>query len=434
MNNAVTNPYKELSRRLLFVLFGIFVFRVGAHIPIPGIDLVQLKVVMDKHTTGLLGLFNMFSGGAMSRLTIFTLGVMPYITASIIIQLLSMTFPPLEQLRKEGAKGRSKIAQYTRFAALAFALLQSIGVSKILITQNIVLEPGLTFYFLTGLTLATGTLFLMWLGEMMSEKGVGNGISLIIFSGIVSRFPEAVGQFFTQAKMGQIHIIAFIAIILAVAAFTFLVIFIERAQRQIPISYPSRQQGGKMSAARGSVFPLKINMAGVIPAIFASSLAIIPVSLNSIIPQSVLEGPIGDLVYLIQPGQPIYFALFVAAICFFCYFYTNLAFNPSDMADNIKRSGAIIPGIRPGKTTRDYIELVMMRLTFLACIYLAVLCTVPEVLYRWWQMPFSFGGTSLLIVVVVVIDFVSQIQSHLIPAQYASLAKKGRKGNMDLLR
>tara|TARA_Y200000002_G_scaffold151162_1_gene124948 strand:- start:5595 stop:6899 length:1305 start_codon:yes stop_codon:yes gene_type:complete len=428
------NPYQELSRRLLFVVFGIFVFRVGAHIPIPGIDLAQLKIVMDKHSSGWLGLFNMFSGGAMSRLTLFTLGVMPYITASIIIQLLSMTFPPLEQLRKEGAKGRSKLSQYTRFAALGFALMQSVGVSKLLIAQNLVLEPGLLFYFVTAVTLSTGTLFLMWLGEMMSEKGVGNGISLIIFAGIVSRFPEGVSHLFMQAKQGQIHILAFIGILIAASAFTALVVFVERAQRQIPINYPSRQQGGKMTAARGSVFPLKINMAGVIPAIFASSLVIIPGMFNTLIPKYILDGPVGDIVYLIQPGQPIYFALFVAAICFFCYFYTSLAYNPSDMADNIKRSGAIIPGIRPGKTTRDYIETVMMRLTFVACIYLSVLCAAPELMYRWWQMPFSFGGTSLLIVVVVVIDFVSQIQSHLIPAQYASLVKKNRKGNMDLLR
>ncbi len=434
MNTKANNPYQELINRLLFVALGILIFRVGAHIPVPGIDLAELKLLVDKHSTGFLGLFNMFSGGAMSRLTLFTLGVMPYITASIIIQLLSMTFSPLEQLKKEGAKGRSKIAQYTRFAALGFAIMQSIGVSKLLIGQNLVLEPGLSFYIITGITLSTGTLFLMWLGEMMTERGVGNGISIIIFSGIVSRFPDAVVQFFTQAKQGQIHIIAFIGIILAVSAFTFFVVFVERAQRQIPISYPARAQGARISAARSSVFPLKINMAGVIPAILASSLVFFPGMITSIVPQSWMDGGLGDVIYLIGPGQPIYFALFVAAICYFCYFYTSLAFNPSDMADNVKRSGAIIPGIRPGKMTRDYIESVMMRLTFIACIYLSLLCTVPEMLYRWWQMPFSFGGTSLLIVVVVVIDFVSQIQAHLIPAQYASLVKKGKKSNMDLLR
>jgi preprotein translocase subunit SecY len=433
VNTKANNPYQELINRLLFVALGILIFRVGAHIPVPGIDLAELKLLVDKHSTGFLGLFNMFSGGAMSRLTLFTLGVMPYITASIIIQLLSMTFSPLEQLKKEGAKGRSKIAQYTRFAALGFAIMQSIGVSKLLIGQNLVLEPGLSFYIITGITLSTGTLFLMWLGEMMTERGVGNGISIIIFSGIVSRFPDAVVQFFTQAKQGQIHIIAFIGIILAVSAFTFFVVFVERAQRQIPISYPARAQGARISAARSSVFPLKINMAGVIPAILASSLVFFPGMITSIVPQSWMDGGLGDVIYLIGPGQPIYFALFVAAICYFCYFYTSLAFNPS-MADNVKRSGAIIPGIRPGKMTRDYIESVMMRLTFIACIYLSLLCTVPEMLYRWWQMPFSFGGTSLLIVVVVVIDFVSQIQAHLIPAQYASLVKKGKKSNMDLLR
>lgn len=431
-----TSGLASLKRRLWFVLLGLFVFRLGAHIPVPGVDLSKLADLFRQHHSGILGLFNMFSGGALSRLTLFALGVMPYISASIIMQLLTVAVPGLEQLKKEGESGRRKLGQYTRYSTLVLALFQAVGISKWLMSQGMVLMPGSVFYLTATVTLATGTLVLMWLGEQMTERGIGNGISLIIFAGIVSRLPSAVGQLVEQVRQGQMQILSFVALALVVAAITAFVVFVERGQRRITVNYAKRQQGRQAYAGQPSHLPLKINMAGVIPPIFASSIILFPATLAQWFGHVPGMGWLNTLSYALSPGHLVYIVSFSVAILFFCFFYTALVFNPSETADNLKRSGAFLPGIRPGEQTAKFIDQVMTKLTVVGALYLIFVALMPQILIVTWHVPFYFGGTSLLIVVVVVMDFIAQIQAHLMSEQYAAMMRKsGRKsGSMRLVR
>ncbi len=414
----------ELKRRLLFVLIGIIIYRVGAHIPVPGINPEKLADLFRHEQGGILGLFNMFSGGALQRFTVFALNVMPYISASIIMQLFSVVSPKLEQLKKEGEAGRRKINQYTRYGTLFLAAFQGLGISKWLVSNGTVVNPGFSFYFVATLTLVTGTMFLVWLGEQMTERGVGNGISLIIFSGIVSRFPAAIGEVMSQVREGQMQLISLFLLIVVVLAVTAFVVFIERGQRQIAVNYARRQQGRKMYAAQTSHLPLKINMAGVIPPIFASSIILLPGTIAQWFSGVPGMAWLTQVSLALSPGQPLYLIFFAIAIVFFCFFYTALVFNPKETADNLKKSGAFIPGMRPGEQTAQYIDLVMSRLTLVGAIYLTLVALLPEFFIVTWHVPFYFGGTSLLIVVVVLMDFMAQVQAHLISHQYESLMKK----------
>lgn len=426
----------EVKRRILFVLLGIIIYRIGAHIPVPGIDPHRLAELFTQHSNGILGLFNMFSGGALRRLTVFALGVMPYISASIIMQLFTVISPKLDQLKKEGEAGRRKINQYTRYGTLALSLFQAIGIAKWLASQGIVISPDFSFYFTATITLVTGTIFLMWLGEQMTERGIGNGISLIIFAGIVSRFPEAIMQVINQVKQGQMQIISLLVLVALVMAVTAFVVFMERAQRKIPVNYAKRQQGRKIYAAQTSHLPLKINMAGVIPPIFASSLIMFPATIAQFFSTFKGFGWLRDLSLALTVGQPLYLICFTAAIIFFSFFYTALVFNPKETADNLKKSGAFIPGIRPGDNTANYIDKVMTRLTLVGAIYLSLVALLPEFLITMWHVPFYFGGTSLLIIVVVIMDFIAQLQALLMTYQYESVLKKSNmKGrHLGLLR
>lgn len=414
----------ELKQRLLFVLIGLIVFRLGAHIPVPGLDPHRLADLFNTHKSGILGLFNMFSGGALQRLTIFALGVMPYISASIIIQMLTAVMPRLEELKKEGESGRRKINQYTRYGTVVLALFQSLGIAKWLTSSGIVLMPGFNFYFVAVITLTTGTLFLMWLGEQMTERGVGNGISLIIFAGIVSRFPAAIAQVMSQVRQGQMQVIFLLLLIAVIIGVTAIVVFMESAQRRITVNYARRQIGRKIYAGQSSHLPLKINMAGVIPPIFASSILLLPSTLATWFGTGKGMGWLREIAFALGMGQPLYLILYSIAIVFFCFFYTALVFNPKETADNLKKSGAFIPGIRPGENTAQYIDLVMTRLTFVGAIYITLICILPQILIFKMNVPFYFGGTSLLIVVVVLMDFISQVQAHLMSHQYESIMKK----------
>lgn len=414
----------ELKKRLLFVLIGIFVYRLGAHIPVPGLDPVRLAHLFDAQKNTIIGLFNMFSGGALSRLTVFAIGIMPYISASIIIQMFTAISPKLSELQKEGESGKRKINQYTRYGTLALAIVQSLGMAKYLAAQGIALNVGPIFYFTATVTLVTGTMFLMWLGEQMTERGVGNGISMIIFAGIVSRLPTATGQIFEQVRQGQMSAIALLLILTIVLIVTGFVVFVERGQRKIKVNYAQRTQGKKVFAAQTSHLPLKINMSGVIPPIFASSIILLPATLAQWFGRGPGMGWLSDIGLALSPGQPMYLLVYSAAIVFFAFFYTALVFNPKDTADNLKKSGAFIPGIRPGDQTAKYIDKVMTRLTFIGAIYLLMVCLLPEFLWFTWNVPFYFGGTSLLIIVVVIMDFIAQVQAHLMSHQYESLMKK----------
>ncbi len=416
----------ELKRRLLFVLIGIVVFRIGAHIPVPGLDPHRLAALFNQQKSGILGLFNMFSGGALLRLTIFALGIMPYISASIIFQLFTSVLPALEQLKKEGEMGRRKINQYTRYATLVLALFQAIGLSKWLASEGIALQTGFTFYFLATITLVTGTMFLMWLGEQMTERGIGNGISLIIFAGIVSRFPAAIGNTLEQFHQGQIQGISVILILAVVIIVTAFVVFVERGQRRITVNYAQRQRGRKVYAAQSSHLPLKINMSGVIPPIFASSIILLPTTLLQWFGKGTNMTWLTNIGLAISYGQPLYMLFLGILVVFFSFFYTALVFNPKETADNLKKSGAFIPGIRPGEQTARYIDGVMTRLTMAGSIYLVMVVLLPEIMNKAWHVSFLFGGTSLLIVVVVIMDFMAQIQSHLMAHQYDSLLKKSK--------
>jgi preprotein translocase subunit SecY len=418
----------ELKSRLLFVLFAIFVYRVGTHIPVPGIDPNQLANMFQQNEGTFLGLFNMFSGGALERMSIVALGIMPYISSAIIMQLLTAVNPYLAQLKKEGESGRRKITQYTRYGALMLASVQGTGMAVGLLAP-MAYNPGIGFTVTAIVSLVTGAMFLMWLGEQITERGVGNGISLLIFAGIVAGLPAAIGSSLSQAYEGQISgLLLFVVGIIAIVVIAGIV-YVERGQRRITVNYAKRQQGNKMYQAQSSHLPLKVNMAGVIPAIFASSILLFPASLGQWFGQSEGVEWLQDLALLIGPGQPLYIIIFSAMIIFFCFFYTALVFNPRDVADNLKRSGAFIPGIRPGEQTAKYIDGVLTRLTMFGAIYITIVCLLPNFFQMMANVPFNLGGTALLIVVVVAMDFMSQVQSHLMSHQYDSLMKKSNLGS-----
>lgn len=419
----------ELKARLLFVLGAFFVYRVGAHIPVPGIDPKALAVMFEQQSGSILDMFNMFSGGALMRLSLFALGIMPYISASIIIQLMTVVIPAMEQLKKEGESGRRRISQYTRFGTVVLATFQAIGISLALQNQSagglsVVLNPGIGFIVITTVTLVTGTVFLMWLGEQVTERGLGNGISMIIFAGIVSGLPKAIGGTLELARTGEMNGGFIILLFLLSISVTALVVFVERGQRRILINYPKRQQGRKMYAGQTSFLPLKLNMAGVIPPIFASSIILFPATIAGWFGDNEGFTWLQDIATMLSPGQPIYVIFYAAAIVFFCFFYTALVFNSKETAENLKKSGAFLPGIRPGIQTSSYIDKVMTRLTLIGAFYITLVCLLPEFLIVYWNVPFYFGGTSLLIIVVVVMDFISQMQTHVMSQQYEGLMKK----------
>ncbi|MDA0788294.1 MAG: preprotein translocase subunit SecY [Proteobacteria bacterium] len=419
----------ELRRRLLYVLIAIIVYRIGSHIPVPGIDPERLRALFDQNQGGILDLFNMFSGGALERMSILALGIMPYISASIIGELLVATTPSLQQLRKEGESGRRKIAQYKRYGTLVLATIQGFAFSSGLASQGLSYETSFAFHFVAITTLVTGAMFLMWLGEQVTERGVGNGISILIFAGIVAGFPSAIGQSFEQARQGEISIMALLIIgALAVGVVAF-VVFVERGQRKITLNYARRQQGRRMYAAQTSELPLKVNMAGVIPAIFASSLLLFPASLGQWFGQSPGMEWLQELSLQIAPGQPLNILLFSIGIIFFCFWYTAIMYNPKEVADNLKRSGAFIPGYRPGEQTARYIDTILTRLTLFGSLYMTAVCLLPQFLVVQFNITFQLGGTALLIVVVVVMDFMAQIQTHLMSHQYESLMKKSNLQN-----
>jgi preprotein translocase subunit SecY len=420
---------QDLTRRILFLLGALIVFRLGTHITIPFISPIALASLVQDNQGTILDMFNMFSGGALERMSIFTLGIMPYISASIIIQLMTSVVPKLEQLKKEGETGKRRITQYTRMGTVVLAVFQSYGISIALQSQSaggvaLVTQGGFTFSLVTVITLTTGTLFLMWLGEQITEKGIGNGISMIIFAGIVSGLPSAFGSTLSLVSTGELTVIL-VAILFAMTLLvTAFVVFMERGQRRITVNYAKRQQGRKMVGGQSSYLPLKINMAGVIPPIFASSIILFPATLGGWFSQSEGMGWLADLTASISPGQPMYVLFYGLAIVFFTFFYTALTFDSKDTADNLRKSGGFIPGIRPGKHSADYIDSVMSRLTASGAVYITAVCLLPEFLILYWNVPFYFGGTSLLIIVVVVMDFIAQAQSHLMSNQYESLMKK----------
>jgi preprotein translocase subunit SecY len=420
-----TARYGDLKKRLLFLLGALFVFRIGAHIPVPGIDPNVLAELFKGQQGGILGMFNMFSGGALSRFTIFALGIMPYISASIIMQLMTAISPNLEQLRKEGETGRRKITQYTRYGTVVLALFQATAISIALESQaNLVLEPGLLFRITTVTTLVTGTMFLMWLGEQITERGLGNGISIIIFAGIAAGLPNAIAGTLELVRTGAMHPLTALLIAVSVIVVTAFVCFVERGQRKILVNYAKRQVGNRVYGGQSSHLPFKLNMSGVIPPIFASSLILFPATILSWFGSA--EGFIWlrDLAGTLSPGQPIYVMLYAALIIFFCFFYTALQYNPKETADNLKKSGAFVPGIRPGEQTSRYLEKILTRLTLAGAAYVTLVCLLPEFLILRWNVPFYFGGTSLLIIVVVTMDFMAQVQAYVMTHQYESLLKK----------
>ena len=423
----------ELRSRLLFVVIGLIMFRLGSYIPVPGVNADVLQRLFDDQSGTIIGMFNMFSGGALERASVLALGIMPYISASIIIQLLAVINPTLAELRKEGESGRRKITQYTRVSTLFLAALQAVGIATGIpnMMPGLVDNPGFGFYFVTTVSLVTGTMFLMWLGEQITERGIGNGISLIIFAGIVAGLPAAIAQTFEQARQGDLSTIALLIIGVVVVVVTFFVVFIERGQRRIPIDYAKRQMGNRLYTQPRSSLPLKINMSGVIPAIFASSIILFPGTIVSWFGQgeSSVANVLQEVSLFLQPGQPLYELLYAAAIIFFTFFYTALVFNPRDVAENLKKSGAFIPGIRPGEQTARFIDKVMTRLTLSGAIYMVLVCLVPQLLMNWFNVQFYFGGTSLLIIVVVIMDFLAQLQSHRMNQQYGDLMRKANLRN-----
>ena len=420
-----TGKYGDLKRRLVFLLLALVVYRIGTHIPVPGIDPDQLRSLFNSQQGGILGLFNMFSGGALSRFSVFALGIMPYISASIIAQMLTYVVPSLEALRKEGEAGRRKITQYTRYGTLALAIFQAIGIAVMIESQQgLVLDPGLTFRFICVVSLVTGTMFLMWLGEQITERGLGNGISILIFAGIVAGLPSAIGGLFELVRTGAIGPLSAIFIVALIVLVTAFVVFVERGQRKILVNYAKRQVGNKIYGGQTSHLPLKLNMSGVIPPIFASSLILFPATLASWFTTGEATRWLRDLASALSPGQPFYILLYASLIIFFCFFYTALVFNSKETADNLKKSGAFVPGIRPGDQTSRYIDKILMRLTLAGAIYITFVCLVPEFLNLRFNVPFYFGGTSLLIVVVVTMDFMTQVQAYLMSHQYETLLKK----------
>ncbi len=420
-----SGKYGDLKKRLMFLLGALIVFRIGAHIPVPGIDPNELAQLFQSQQGGILGLFNMFSGGALSRFTIFALGIMPYISASIIMQLMTAVSPQLEALKKEGQSGQRKITQYTRYGTVVLALFQATGISIALEAQpGLVMDPGLMFRFTTVVTLVTGTMFLMWLGEQVTERGLGNGISMIIFAGIAAGLPSSVAGLLELVRTGAMHPLIVIFICIAVVLVTWAVCFVERGQRKILVNYAKRQVGNKIYGGQASHLPFKLNMAGVIPPIFASSIILFPATLAGWFGANQGANWLKDIAATLSPGQPIYVLLYVSAIVFFCFFYTALQYNPKETADNLKKSGAFVPGIRPGDQTARYLERILTRLTLAGAIYVALVCLLPEFLILKWNVPFYFGGTSLLIIVVVTMDFMAQVQAYVMTHQYESLLKK----------
>src|SRR5574343_158715 len=425
--NALTQGSKhgELKRRLLFLLGALIVYRIGAHIPVPGIDPSVLSDLFSRQRDGILGMFNMFSGGALSRFTVFALGIMPYISSSIIMQLMTVASPALEALKKEGQAGQHKISQYTRYGTVVLAFFQALGIAVALEAQpGLVLDPGMGFRLETVLTLVTGTMFLMWVGEQITERGLGNGISIIIFAGIAAGLPGSLGGILELVNTGAMNPLTAIVIVAIVIVVTAFVVFVERGQRRILVNYAKRQVGNKLYGGQSSFLPLKLNMAGVIPPIFASSIILFPATIAGWFGKSEGFGWLQDIATLLSPGQPVYVLFYALAIVFFCFFYTALVFNSKETAENLKKSGAYLQGIRLGVQTTAYIDKVMTRLTLIGAIYITLICLLPEFLIVYWNVPFSFGGTSLLIIVVVVMDFISQMQTHLMSQQYESLMKK----------
>ncbi|MXP56566.1 preprotein translocase subunit SecY [Pantoea sp. Mhis] len=422
------NGINELQRRLLFVIGALIVFRIGSFIPIPGIDATILSKLLEQQHGTIIEMFNMFSGGALSRASIFALGIMPYISASIIVQLLTVIQPTLSEIRKDGEIGRHKINQYTRYGALILAILQSIGIAIGLPNMSgmhdLVIKPDFTFYFTAVISLVTGTMFLIWLGEQISERGIGNGISIIIFTGIVAGLPAAVAHTIEQARLGDLHFFLLLLVICLVFIVTFFVIFIERGQRRIVVNYAKHPQGRRIYSAHSTHLPLKVNMAGVIPAIFASSIIMFPVTIASWFGGGTGWNWLITITLYLQPGQPLYVLLYATAIIFFCFFYTALVFNPRETADNLKKSGAFVSGIRPGEQTAKYINKIMTRLTLIGALYITFICLIPEFMRSAMKVPFYFGGTSLLIVVVVIMDLMTQVQTLMMSSKYESVLKK----------
>ena len=427
MTTGETGRFTELRHRLFFLIGALIVYRIGTFIPVPGIDPMALARMFEQQEGTILSMFNMFSGGALSRLSIFALGIMPYISASIIIQMAGHVLPTLQAMKKEGEAGRRKITQYTRYGTVLLASFQSLGAAMALQNQGVVINPGPHFVFTAAVTLVTGTVFLMWLGEQITERGIGNGISLMIFAGIVAGLPSAVGQLFESARLGDINILWVLGIAALAVLIVWLIVWVERGQRRITVNYAKRQQGRQTFGAQTSHLPLKVNMAGVIPAIFASSILLFPATITQWFGQGgegAVSNLLQDISLAIGPGQPLYLLLFTGFIIFFCFFYTALMFNPNEVADNLKKSGAYVPGIRPGEQTSRYIDNVLTRLTVIGSIYIASVCLLPQFLVTYLNIPFYLGGTSLLIVVVVVMDTFSQVQSHLMSSQYESMMKK----------
>ncbi|TNF51254.1 MAG: preprotein translocase subunit SecY [Burkholderiales bacterium] len=422
---AKTGKFGDLRRRLVFLLLALVVYRIGSHIPVPGIDPEFLARMMSEQQGGMLGLLNMFSGGSLSRFAVFTLGIMPYISASIIMQLMTYVVPTFEQLKKEGEAGRRKITQYTRYGTLVLAIFQSLAIAIGLEgSPGLVIDPGMAFRVTAVVSLVAGTMFLMWLGEQITERGLGNGISLIIFASIVAGLPSAIGGTLELVRTGAMNILVALLIIALVILVTYFVVFVERGQRKILVNYARRQVGNKVYGGQSSHLPLKLNMAGVIPPIFASSIILLPTTLVSWVSTGESTRWLRDLASALSPGQPIYVTLYAAAIIFFCFFYTALVFNSRETADNLKKSGAFIPGIRPGDQTARYIDKILLRLTMAGAIYITAVCLLPEFLILRYNVPFYFGGTSLLIIVVVTMDFMTQVQNYLMSQQYESLLKK----------
>ncbi len=422
---AKTGKFGDLRRRLVFLLLALVVYRIGAHIPVPGIDPAGLQSLFQQQQGGILSLFNMFSGGALSRFAIFALGIMPYISASIIMQLLTYVVPTFEQLKKEGESGRRKITQYTRYGTLGLAIFQSLSIAIALEgSAGLVINPGVGFRVTTVVSLTAGTMFLMWLGEQITERGLGNGISILIFGSIAAGLPSAIGGLLELVRTGAMNVLIALLIVVLVTLVTYFVVFVERGQRKILVNYARRQVGNKVYGGQSSHLPLKLNMAGVIPPIFASSIILLPATVVGWFSTGDSMRWLRDLAASLSPGQPIYVLLYAAAIIFFCFFYTALVFNSRETADNLKKSGAFIPGIRPGDQTARYIDKILVRLTLAGAVYITLVCLLPEFLILKYNVPFYFGGTSLLIIVVVTMDFMAQVQNYLMSQQYESLLKK----------
>ena len=426
------NKYGDLKRRLLFLLGALIVYRIGTHVPVPGINASVLEELFKSQQNGILGLFNMFSGGALERFSILALGITPYISASIIMQLASVVVPTLEALKKEGEAGRRKITQYTRYGTLVLAFFQAVGISIALESQpGLVMDPGLSFRVVTAVTLVTGTMFLMWLGEQITERGLGNGISILIFAGIVAGLPSGLKNTLELQASGSLSILKLLFLFLLVIGVTAAVVFFERALRKVLVNYAKRQVGNKVYGGQSSHLPLKLNMAGVIPPIFASSLILFIPTILGFIGPGVGPSWLRDAANALGPGQPIHMIVYAALIIFFCFFYTAIQYNPKETAENLKKGGAFIPGYRPGDQTAKYIEKITTRLTLIGAIYITVVCLIPEFLISAWNLPFYFGGTSLLIVVVVTMDFMTQVQAYMMSQQYDSLLKKANlKGGL----